>query len=145
MLDTETKMWSPVHDRGGHYNIFRMEPGINGIDALKEIFPEGEANDMNFVMFSTSGIHGTHFDLDDIEESLKKYGDEPDFLRNVDKDDTDVPDDYIRNYLTILVIHPRLVQLKYGVIEVILEDIPYLRKLAKSSVEVFEATQKCNV
>lgn len=99
-----------------HYSI----SNINSLDELKNIFPEGECNELNFVMFSTSGVHGSYATLEEIENSL---------ALGLSEDD----DDYCRNSLTILVIQPRLVNMLYGDIRVEKCDIPYLKKLKESS------------
>ena len=104
---------------GGHYNIFSDV----SMETLKTVFPKGEANEMNFVLFSTSGVHGTYRTIEDIEERLRgsgfnEYG-EP-----------------VCTGLTTLVIQPRLVNMMFGEIEVTLEDIEFLKKLRDSSKKV---------
>src|SRR5687767_9563638 len=106
-----------------HYTI----QTIKTIDQLKGIFPEPEANFMNFVLFSTSGVHGSYCTLEEVEAGLKEY---PDFDEDSDED---WPDGYRGNQVTILVVHPRIVCLKYGNIKVSLEDMPYLKALRESS------------
>ena len=94
---------------GGHYNIF----SFNTIDGLKSIFPDGKADEMNVCLFSTSGVHGLYTTIEELEDELKA-GEELG--------------------LTVLIIHPRLVSMKYGHLDdITLEDIPYLKKLRKSS------------
>lgn len=97
--------------RGGHYNTFHVPYG-SGMEVLREWFPEGEANDMNLVVFSTSGVHGTYQTLEDAEGDLAK-GEEAE--------------------VTFTIYQPRLVTLRYGVIAVTLADIPFLKKLRASS------------
>jgi hypothetical protein len=112
---------------GAHYTIFRIK---GGIEALKTMFPKGKADDLNFVLFSTSGVHGSYTTIEEIEESIKKYGDtEPEGY----------PDDWCSTKLTVEIIQPRICCLRYGNIEVTLEDIPFLKKLRKSS---WKAVQK---
>lgn len=98
---------------GGHYNIFK---GVT-MDTLKTVFPDGEANELNFVLFSTSGVHGTYKTIEEIENIL---------INGATKDDYSTD-------LTVLVVHPRLVTMMYGEITVSLEDIQYLKKLRESS------------
>lgn len=100
-----------------HYSIKQ----INTFEELKEIFgDDAKADDLNFCLFSTSGIHGTYITIEEIEKS---------FL--LDKDD----DANYGTSLTVLVVHPRTVTLKYGNIEVTKENIDWLRKLRQSSKE----------
>ena len=106
---------------GAHYNIFEFN-GDMGTKLLRQLFPEGEANEMNFVLFSTSGVHGSYTSLETIEKSFIKYGEDADF------DDDDWPEDYDYGYLTILIIQPRIVCMRYGIFQVELKDIPYLKK-----------------
>lgn len=82
---------------------------VNDIDTLKSIFPDGKADRDNFCLFSTSGIHGTYLTIEDL----------------FPKDDE----------ITVLIIQPRLVNMRYGHIKVEKEDINYLKKLRKSSIE----------
>lgn len=108
-----------------HYNIFRGDHPT--ADDLREIFPGGEANEMNFVLFSTSGVHGTYVTIEEIEASLEKYG------ALTDDEMEAAPDDYCGNHLTFLIVHPRIVCLKYGRVKVELSDIPFLKQLRESS------------
>ena len=117
---------------GAHYNIYSLKTEYS-MDFLKKLFPEGEANDLNFVLFSTSGVHGTYITIEDIENSLKKYGD-----KEFDEAKEGYPDDYHSNYLTVLIVHPRIVCLRYGEVRVKLEDIPYLKNLRQSSWDVIK-------
>jgi len=109
-----------------HHNIFRGDR--ISVAGLKEIFPDGEADRMNFVLFSTSGVHGSYNTIEDIEASLEKYG-------VLNEDDEGLPDDYYGDRLTFLIVHPRIVSLKYGQVEVELSDIPFLKKLRESSIK----------
>ena len=102
------------------------------------MFPNGKANELNFVLFSTSGVHGTYITIEDIEKGFKKYGNEPSFLSDEDLDNPNadpskVPDDWSGTQLTICVVHPRIVGVGYGNIEVKPEDISFLKKLRKTS------------
>jgi len=101
-----------------HQNISKLET----IKDLKTIFPNGEANDLNMVMFSTSGVHGTYSTIEELEEAIKT-------------NDEGYEGEY---WLTILVIHPRIVSMQYGSIEITLDDIDYLKKLRASSNEFLQ-------
>ena len=114
---------------GAHYNLFHI---TGGILSLRCFFESGEANEMNFVLFSTSGVHGSYTTIEEIEASLEKYGDK-------EPPEGEEPDDWTGNELTVLIVQPRICCLRYGNIKVILEDIPYLKKLRSSS---WNAAQK---
>lgn len=88
---------------------------LNGIEELREFFPDGECDEMNFVLFSTSGIHGSYQTIEDIEEIFK--------INNASSEEE----------LTTLIIQPRKVSMIYGNIKVKIDDIPFLKKLRMSS------------
>jgi hypothetical protein len=117
---------------GVHYNIWSISKG--GVAGLRNVFPEGKANEMNFVLFSTSGVHGCYTTIEEIEESLIKYGPTPSFME--DGSEEEIPDDYVPNGLTVTVYHPRIIGVGYGVINITLEDVPYLKTLRESSWHV---------
>ncbi|AZO45870.1 hypothetical protein EJ076_34700 [Mesorhizobium sp. M7D.F.Ca.US.005.01.1.1] len=95
------------------YEVVKL---TDGMDVLRSLFPDGEANDLNFVMFSTSGTHGSYLTIEDVAASLGTV--EP-------------------CKLTVLVIQPRVVRMLYGEVEITAEDVPYLLKLRESSKRVF--------
>lgn len=91
---------------GGHYNLIDV-PRSLGMQLLRDIFPDGDAGDLNFVLFSTSGVHGSY---QTIEET--KIGDD----------------------VTFLVVAPRLVRLHYGnAIIGSRADKAFLKKLRRTS------------
>lgn len=93
-----------------HYSIIKVD-FVDSMNKLKEIFPDGEADEMNFVLFSTSGIHGTSMTIEECEEEK-----------------TDV---------TFLIVHPRTVTLQYGNVKPEAdEDWEFLKKLRSSSSEI---------
>lgn len=96
------------------YEIGKLDPET-GMETLRAIFPSGEANPLNFVLFSTSGTHGSYLTIEDVAESL----------------DSDEPE-----HLTVLVIQPRTVRMLYGSIVVSKEDIDFLVRLRESSREI---------
>lgn len=114
---------------GAHYNIWNISGG--GMAGLREMFPDGDANELNFVLFSTSGVHGTYTTIEEIEQSLMEYGQRPAFLS--DGDEGEIPDDWHGTSLTVTIYHPRIIGVGYGNVEVSIEDIPFLKKLRESS------------
>ena len=96
------------------YNIFQYSPA-EAMGMLKDLFPDARANEMNFCLFSASGIHGTYSTIEDAEIEVSK-GESAE--------------------ITFLVIHPRVVALRYGnVIAESQEDINFLRRLRASSLK----------
>lgn len=107
-------MWKPLHGDSGHYNVSKIINESYSMKALKELFPEGEksVNEMNFVLFSTSGVHGTYTTIEEAEEDEELS-------------------------VTFLVIHPRLVSLRYGTVSPRKpDDFEFLKKLRCASWDI---------
>jgi len=117
-------MWTNIDKArpdSAHYSIMRMDSPLNGMDALRAMFPEAQANDLNFVLFSTSGVHGTYTTIEEAEQSLNGA---------VNEDGEEV----CCGEITFVIVHPRLVALRYGVCyPQTKDDIDYLKKLRESS------------
>lgn len=100
-----------------HYSVLRLAHGEDGIAALREMFPDAEANELNFVLFSTSGVHGTYNTIEEAEKAIN--GDDPE------------------TYFTevaFMIVHPRLVTMRYGVCDPESQnDIDFLKRLRASS------------
>ncbi len=112
------KYWKHVDscgNSGDHYSIMqRKDAEFNGMAALRECFPNGIANEMNFVLFSTSGIHGSYTTIEEASSEMER---EPE--------------------ITFQIIQPRIVCIKYGTCKPESQkDLDYLSKLRKSSHEV---------
>lgn len=91
------------------YGTWKLLDKKGGLDALKALFPEAEADGMNFVLFSTSGVHGSHRT---IEQEQKEGGDG----------------------VTFMVVQPRIVLTRYGVAYPKSdEDFTFLKKLRATS------------
>lgn len=103
---------------------YAVHESLKTIDDVKAHFPDGKADARNWFVASTSGVHGTYDTLDDIE-----YG----------------KDGHFPTHLTVLIIHPRTVVLKFGVIEVHQDDIAYLRGLIGSTLGAIAASQWGNL
>jgi hypothetical protein len=87
----------------------------NGMAALRQLFPEGKADDLNFVLFSTSGVHGTYCTIEDCEAG----------------EASDV---------TFVVVQPRIVCIRYGNCHpASADDFAFLKQLRESSREVAAA------
>jgi hypothetical protein len=115
-----------------HYQIMKEEPK-KGMTLLRSIFAEAEADEMNFCLFSTSGVHGDYTLIEEAEAFLKGENEYAKYLGE-DFDGEVMPDEIL---ITYLVVHPRLVCLKYGLcIPQDQEDIEFLKKLRKSSWKI---------
>jgi hypothetical protein len=112
-------MWEnldPTKRDSAHYSVMRKASAHSGMEALRAMFPEGNADDLNMVLFSTSGVHGTYNTIEEAEAHLQSPGDES-FAE-----------------VTFLVLHPRLVALRYGVCTPNTQaDIEYLKRLRATS------------
>jgi hypothetical protein len=91
------------------YCAWRLLDETRGLEALKALFPGAQADEMNFVLFSTSGVHGSY---QTIEHEQKTPG----------------------TGVTFMVIQPRLVLTRYGVVYPNSEeDFAFLKKLRATS------------
>lgn len=82
-------------DRNVGWSVLRCEDR-NGMDALRAMFPTGgdAPNADTFVLFSTSGIHGSYATIEDVQEDFRRTG-KP-------------------HRLTFLIVKPRILVLQYG-------------------------------
>lgn len=100
------------------YSVMRKQPGADGMNALRGMFPDAKADEQNFVLFSTSGVHGTYNTIEEAER----------FLTGADSEGC--------SKVTFLIVHPRLVTMRYGVCDPEnQDDIDYLKQLRTSSQE----------
>lgn len=76
-------------------------------------------DDLNFVLFSTSGVHGSYRTLEDIEESFNEES----------KED-------LAWELTFVLVQPRLVSMTYGNVNVKKDRIDFLKKLRQNSWDI---------
>jgi hypothetical protein len=122
-------MWKNIDNQrpnSAHYSVIRQQAGAKGMDALRAMFPEATANEMNFVLFSTSGVHGTYNTIEDAEK----------FLTGKSSDGC--------SEITFLIVHPRLVALRYGTCDPEnQDDIDFLKKLRESSHSAVSVIGKC--
>jgi hypothetical protein len=94
--------------------VLRLSKGQDGMEALRCIFPDGEADDMNFVFFSTGGVHG-------LPTSIEKY----EGLCDIEQRAAGI---------TFLIVNPRIAGLRYGNVYPVTElDFAFLKKLRASS------------
>lgn len=95
---------------------------LDGMDHVRKLFPNGNADSLNWLFLSTSGVNGTFNTLDYIERHWS--------------DDS--------NYVTALVLFPRLCVMYYGEIAITESDIPYLRNLVDSTIANVIESQEGN-
>jgi hypothetical protein len=111
-------MWentNPDKSSDAYYSVLKLTG--DGMEALRQIFPDGEANEMNAVLFSTSGVHGTYCLIEAVEDYMQRE------VRDGPRD------------VTFCLIHPRIVCMRYGTAEPrTADDIAFLKKLRASSL-----------
>jgi hypothetical protein len=112
-----------------HYSVAKIE----SLDELRELFTEATRFDLNWLVCSTSGVHGSYATLDQIEECLEGRGE---YCHEADHEHDD--------WLTVLVIQPRLVALRYGQIQITRDDIPFLRAAVSMSLQGMVKSQDGN-
>lgn len=119
-----------IKSDSAHYSIFEIE----SIDEVKHLFfsdfqgnpvSQPRVDEMNFLLIGTDGVHGTGKTIDELEQEWDN-------------------EDYGHS-LTMLIVHPRLVCLKFGDIEVNREDIPWLREVSKLSLKAVKEIFKGNL
>jgi hypothetical protein len=98
------------------------ENGLNvDVDELEEYFQDFEADDLNFCLFGTSGVHGSYGSLKQLRKDCKKFG---------------FGSDEGIGTITVLIIQPRKVCMIYGNVRVTsFEDIEKLEKLRITSAK----------
>lgn len=91
------------------YCVWGLNKNASALAALRAMFPTAEAESMNLVFFSTSGVHGSFRTLE-YEEQEPGLG------------------------VTFLMLQPRLVLTRYGVVyPKTPDDFEFLRKLRATS------------
>ncbi len=104
-----------------HYKVEK----ISSIQEIRDFFDKTEDEEtdftLNWLFLSTSGIHGSYATLDDL-----------DFKNGF-------------NAITVLIVCPRLVVLRYGDIKITPDDIPYLQNLVKKSIAGIIKSQARNL
>jgi hypothetical protein len=87
------------------------------MSVLRELFPDGKADTLNVVLFSTSGVHGHYGTIEDAENTHRNGGEGPDDV-------------------TFVIVHPRMCTLRYGnAAPECAADFDFLKKLRASSIE----------
>ena len=74
-------MWKNIDETRkdfAHYSVMSKLRHVDGMSALRDLFPDGKANELNLVLFSTSGAHGTYNTIEEAERKIR--GDESEDL-----------------------------------------------------------------
>lgn len=105
------------------------QDSVLGMESFKAFMAGADLNSETFVLYSTSGVHGSYTSLEEIEACVEKYGEAP-------IEDDDQPRDYAGRDLTVLIIQPRLVCMRCGNVRVTKADIPFLKEMRDLTKEV---------
>jgi hypothetical protein len=102
-----------------HYEV---QP-IESMHQVREHFTDPCNYELNWLFLSTSGVHGSYTTLDNLEND-SEYAD--------------------WDTITVLIICPRLVVMKYGELSVSRDDIPWLRSIVTRSIAGIAKSQAGN-
>lgn len=121
-----SKLWESIHKKeGAHYNNFGCHDK-DGMEALRVLFPDGEACDEGFILFSTSGVHGRYDSIEDCQKWVDGG--------QVAYDDQKDPEFLESSKVTFLVVQPRICCLRHGNCEPRTDDdFDFLKKLRLTS------------
>jgi hypothetical protein len=116
--DNTWRKASTLSGSGDPYaNVFQIYDNVDSMDALRAVFPDGEANPEDWVLFSTSGTHGTYATIEDVEAEVNENG-------------------FSFDGLTFIIIHPRSICMKYGrAYPETSDDFAFLKRLRESSIK----------
>lgn len=121
-----------ITDLFPHHPNSYIRYDIETMREVKEIFNDGYDPRLNWLFVSMQGIHGSYLSLDEVEEIIRG---ESEFTESVNG----------RYYVTILIIHPRLATIKWGEILVGLNDVDFLRKIVRNTLEAINESQERNI
>lgn len=145
MFQSRSDKWriSTTGKDGGHYNIYGTRSPAAALAMLHDWFDKpGSINEMNFVLFSTSGVHGMYTTIEEVERDVRKHGPHGCAKSQDDRARTDGAfdcghDGHLRE-VTFLLVQPRIVGMTYGNVECrTLDDVKFLRRLRRESRRVF--------
>lgn len=122
--------WPQLRDWPFTYDFIELR----SMREVKAIFPSGQADERNWLFVATGGYHGTHRGLNEAEKVLR--GDPEAYSGTMENGKT---------FVTVLIVHPRLCVIKYGEIQVNLEELKLLRNLVKSTIEAIQKSQEANL
>jgi len=102
--------WKVIKGDGGAWSINQCK-AHDGMTLLREMFPDAVAGELNFVLFSTSGVSGHYLTIEEVENM-------PEGNRS----------------LTFVIVAPRIIRLSYGnCIPESKDDFEFLKKLRETS------------
>ena len=106
---------------------------IRTINDVRAIFPESRADLQNLAFVGIKGFYGNGMTLDELEEVFSGNHPQTNHLENG------------KWWVNILIVHPRIAVLKYGCILVGPKDVPFLREIVRTTLEVINEHQANNL
>mgnify|MGYP003608712620 CR=1 FL=1 len=108
---------------GSHTAVIKgADTHEGGMQLLRTMFIDAKVDSDNFVLFSTSGVHGHYGTIEEIEKDWGK----PDSAFDEPADRS--------TFVTYLIIRPRILTFQYGnAAPASLEDIEFLKTLRANS------------
>lgn len=100
---------------------------------IYSLFPSGIADSRNWIFLSTGGVHGSKNTIQDAEY----------ILRGEDPDEEPLPNG--RTLITVLIVQPVSCVLYWGEVQVNMDDLNYLRRLIRSTLENIADSQGGNI
>lgn len=106
---------------------------IRTIQEVRELFPNEIADEYRWILCGTGGIHGSDLTINNAEYIVR------------DESGVTRPIGNARSFITVLVVEPGNIILRWGEIQVNLDDLNYLRKLVRSSLDAIVRSQGGNI
>lgn len=98
-----------------YYSVMRSSSDEESLGLLRQLFTEPIDFSLNFLLLSTSGVHGSYATIEDCEAELRETG-------------------VIESDITFLVVQPRIVGLRYGNCKPrTQEDLDWLKSIREKS------------
>ena len=102
-----------------------IHPQVIEITTMREVkksFESGYDPKLNWLFVGTSPLFGSRLSLDEIEEVILGESEYSDSING-------------RYYVTVLILHGRLPVVKYGEVLCNLEDIEWLRRIVRATLD----------
>jgi hypothetical protein len=100
---------------------------------IYSMFPAGLTNERQWILLSTGGLHGSFTSIEDAEYILRGEDPKKQPLSNG------------RTMITVLIVKPVSCTLLWGEVQVNMDDLKFLRKLVRNSLQTIEKSQKGNI
>lgn len=156
--DTARRIAAAIQHRGpslGSYVVHHLpQDKVENLATLRAIFDSTTDYSCHWLFLSTSGVHGSYTNLDEISRDAQRLDNgncwDPDHEVDCDCgapwDEENhplvYPDGSFR--ITALMLKPRIVQAAYGTVWATIQDIPWLRDVVSRTLQGIETSQEGN-